>query len=100
MLVMKEITVSNTQLKGSNLSLSKQNTQATMDGRTEKTMESDVDDEFDEDARQRRRHQQMFKGLQVCCRPILHNYAPLKLYLCMKLTGTDYHFLRGTNTER
>ena len=73
MLVMKEITVSNTQLKGSNLSLSKQNTQATMDGRTEKTMESDVDDEFDEDARQRRRHQQMFKGLQVCRRPILHS---------------------------
>lgn len=65
MLVPKEITVSTTQLKGSNLSLSKQNTNATMDGRTEKTMESDYDDDYDEDARLRRKNQLILKDLQV-----------------------------------
>lgn len=65
MLVPKEITVSQTQLKfGSNLSLSKAATREnTIDKTTEKTAESD--DEDDEEVRHRRRQQQIYATMQV-----------------------------------
>ena len=90
MLVPKEITVSQTQLKfGSNLSLSKAATREnTIDKTTDKTADSDLEED-DDDARQRRFKQQAFAALQVlvvqgCFFPLFEGGVVIMSLVCSK----------------